>query len=65
MSTLTITREQFTTFEEIRKSGVTSMLAAATVSRLARCKYGITITRDDVIDIVRNYQSLEKAYGNG
>lgn len=50
-----MTREKFLAFEEIRGSGVTNMFDYPRVIEEA-AKIGVSFTREDFLDILRNYQ---------
>lgn len=57
-----ITKEQFKTYEEIRLSGITNMFMAGAVKRLADEMFGVEMTKDDVIQIMQNYDELKNKY---
>jgi len=53
-----ITRDQFETYESIRRSGATNMYDMRTVQVLSA---GV-LTRDAILTIMKNYSALKRAY---
>ena len=53
-----ITQDDFNAYEKVRESGVTNMMAVNTVSDYSG------LSRDKIINIMKNYGSLHEKYGN-
>ena len=53
-----ITQDDFNSYEKVRESGVTNMMAVNTVSDYSG------LSRDKIINIMKNYGSLHEKYGN-
>tara|TARA_R110000824_G_scaffold75355_3_gene191342 strand:- start:2689 stop:2865 length:177 start_codon:yes stop_codon:yes gene_type:complete len=58
MAKLEITKDQFTAYVRVQKSGVTNMFDIRTVTSLT------SLFRHQVIEIMENYDKLEKKYNN-
>jgi hypothetical protein len=56
-----MTKEKFLAFETIRQSGVTNMFDFLTVIDEAS-KLGFEFTREDFLDILRNYRKYKWEY---
>ena len=55
---MSITQEEFDAYEEVRQSGVTNMFNVSVVSDYSG------LSRDKIITIMSNYDTLAKKYGN-
>ena len=53
-----ITQDDFNSYEKVRESGVTNMMAVNTVSDYSG------LSRDKIISIIKNYSALRQKYGN-
>lgn len=53
-----VSREQFESYVEVQKSGVTNMFAVDTVSLNMK----VAITKDEIMYIMENYAELEKRF---
>ena len=53
-----ITQEDFDAYEDVRQSGVTNMFAVSTVSDYSG------LSRDKIVNIMKNYSALREKYGN-
>jgi hypothetical protein len=53
---MSITKDQFLAYESVRQSGVTNMFNAKLVSELSG------LTKEEVLEIMKNYGSLSKKY---
>jgi hypothetical protein len=53
-----ITKEKFKAYEEVRSEGLTNMFDVKNVVALSR---GF-LTRDDILEIMKNYYTLMKKY---
>lgn len=58
MTTLTLSKEQFLAYENVRQSGITNMWACDVVARYS----GGLLTEDDVVEIISNYDTYAEAY---
>ena len=56
--TVQITQDDFNAYEEVRQSGVTNMFNVSVVSDYSG------LSRDKIITIISNYDTLSKRYGN-
>ena len=56
--TVQITQDDFNAYEEVRQSGVTNMYNVSVVSDYSG------LSRDKIITIISNYDTLSKRYGN-
>ena len=56
MSKETITKEEFSSYEEVRQSGLTNMFMIAVVEELSG------LDKDTVITIMKNYGYLENKF---
>ena len=54
--------EQFKAYEAVRSSGLTNMWAVDTVIVLAEQMTGIILTEEDVLEIIRNYNSYAEKW---
>lgn len=59
-----ITQEQYEAYEAVRVSGITNMFAINVVIIEAEEESGIELTRDEVVEIMRNYRELSEKYSN-
>ena len=55
---MSITQEEFDAYEDVRQSGVTNMFNVSVVSDYSG------LSRDKIITIISNYDTLSKRYGN-
>ena len=53
-----ITQDDFQSYEDVRESGVTNMMAVNIVSDYSG------LSRDKIISIMQNYSALNEKYGN-
>jgi len=53
-----ITKDQFSAYINVQMSGVTNMFDVRTVSELSG------LSREQILEIMKNYGELEKKYGN-
>ena len=53
-----ITQDDFNSYEKVRESGVTNMMAVNTVSDYSG------LSRDKIVSIMKNYGALRDKYGN-
>lgn len=56
-----MTEEKFLVFERIRESGVTNMFDYPVIIAEA-AKFGVTLTREDFLDIIANYRQYRWEY---
>ena len=57
-----MTLEKFTAYEAVRVSGLTNMWNAEAVVQLGEQMTGEELTEDDVVDIIKNYDTYSKEY---
>ena len=55
---MSITQEEFDAYEDVRQSGVTNMFNVSVVSDYSG------LSRDKIIEIITNYNTLAQRYGN-
>ena len=55
---MNITQDEFDAYEEVRQSGVTNMFNVSVVSDYSG------LSRDKIITIMSNYNTLAEKYGN-
>lgn len=55
-------KKMFEAYEEVRKSGLTNMFDVKMVIKLAREFSNVVFTREDVIEIMKNYSKLKAKY---
>ena len=55
---MNITQDEFAAYEDVRESGVTNMFNVSVVSDYSG------LSRDKIITIMSNYDTLAKKYGN-
>ena len=55
---MSITQEEFDAYEDVRQSGVTNMFNVSVVSDYSG------LSRDKIITIMSNYNTLHEKYGN-
>ena len=55
---MSITQEEFDAYEDVRQTGVTNMFNVSVVSDYSG------LSRDKIITIISNYDTLSKRYGN-
>ena len=53
-----ITQEDYQAYEDVRESGVTNMLALNVVSDYSG------LSKDKIVNIMKNYSALRDKYGN-
>lgn len=58
-----VTKEKFKTYLNIQKSGLTNMFDLNAVIFLSTEVYGVPLTRDDCLFIMKNYPRLRREYG--
>lgn len=57
-----ITKEQFKAYLRVRDSGSTNMFDVKNVIELAEESTGVRLTKDDCIEIMKNFGNLEEKY---
>lgn len=57
-----VNKKKFLAYEAVRKSGLTNMWAVETVCELAEKMTETTITSDDVLDIIKNYDKYSSQW---
>jgi len=57
-----ISDKKYFAFLKVRDSGLTNMFMIPEVIRLAKTLTGIKLTKDDCIQIMKNFDELEKLY---
>jgi hypothetical protein len=57
-----ITREMFEAYERVRESGATNMFAVGTVKRLMDEIYGLDASKDEILEIMKNYSKYDKKF---
>lgn len=62
MNTMKATKEQFNAYREVQNSGMTNMMDVATVVELCKSMHNTKISREQVLDIIYNYDDYQKAY---
>ena len=55
---MSITQDEFNAYEDVRESGVTNMFNVSVVSDYSG------LSRDKIITIMENYNTLAQTYGN-
>ena len=55
---MSITQEEFDAYEDVRQSGVTNMFNVSVVSDYSG------LSRDKIVTIMKNYNTLADKYGN-
>ena len=58
IETVSITQDEFNAYEDVRESGVTNMFNVSVVSDYSG------LSRDKIITIISNYNTLAEKYGN-
>lgn len=56
---MTITKQDFLDYEDVRESGVTNMFAVTTVSMLSG------LSKEQIFDIMKNYSQYKDKYLEG
>lgn len=59
-----VTKEQFRAFEGVRQSGLTNMFDVKQVISLAETMFNEKLTRDNCLEITKNYTELKQEYLN-
>lgn len=59
----TVIKEDFITYEKIRRSGATNMLEIDNVQKLSDA-HGNRLTEDQIRDIIKNYSEYEDKWGD-
>lgn len=57
-----ITKEQFLAYLSVRDSGVTNMFDTTAVIKYAKRIAGVSLTRADCLEIMRNFMKLNYDY---
>lgn len=62
LQTPVITSRKFNAYESVRQSGYTNMFMVRDVIELAEEVEGVTLTREEVVHIMKNYDYFAKKY---
>ena len=57
-----ITKEEFMAYEEVRVSGITNMFDVSRVIQLANELADVTLTKEMILEIMRDYSPLKEKY---
>jgi len=57
-----ITKEKFLAFESVREDGITNMFDVNNVIEYAYNIYSVELTKEDCLDIMKNYKKYKKEY---
>lgn len=59
---INITKEQFNTFETVRRSGLTNMFQVDVVKKLGKKFTGVLLKDSEVAEIFRGYSQYKKKF---
>ena len=59
-----VSKEKFRAYVKVQKSGITNMFNIANVIEAADKIFGVELTREDCIYIMKNYKALTEAFKN-
>lgn len=57
-----VNREKFEAYVKVQRSGVTNMFAISTVTKVTMMVYGVELTKEDCLYIMKNYSILKEKY---